>query len=143
MSKQIRWSKELVLDKIIECESNGVSLKNGSIRKTHNKLYGAAMRYYGSWSEAVKEAGFEYFCYGENKMYVVGDTKYIIAYRKGVEQHVAVDIDFNPPSRVFVDNTKGYPQVTINRKAIPLSCYIYGKTKENKFVPVYVVDKYI
>ncbi|MGN4674927.1 hypothetical protein [Bacillus cereus group sp. MYBK225-1] len=54
---RIKWSKELILEKIQELESQGVNLGGGSIQKTNRSLYSAGCRLFGNWSRACQEAG--------------------------------------------------------------------------------------
>ncbi|HHK5550417.1 TPA: hypothetical protein ACQUHI_000604 [Bacillus tropicus] len=54
---RIKWSKELILEKIQELESQGVNLGGGSIQKTNRSLYSAGCRFFGNWSSACEEAG--------------------------------------------------------------------------------------
>jgi transcription elongation factor Spt5 len=56
---QVKWTDDLVLDKIRELnKSGGVNLER--VRRTDNRLLMAARHRYGSWEEAVKAAGIEY-----------------------------------------------------------------------------------
>ncbi|KAB2454638.1 hypothetical protein F8160_09470 [Bacillus sp. CH126_4D] len=54
---RIKWSKELILEKIQELESQGVNYGGGSIQKTNRSLYSAGRRLFGNWSSACEEAG--------------------------------------------------------------------------------------
>ncbi|MGE1009228.1 hypothetical protein ACVWY7_001209 [Bacillus sp. TE9106W] len=54
---RIKWSKELIIEKIQELESQGVNLGGGSIQKTNRPLYSAGCRLFGSWSSTCEEAG--------------------------------------------------------------------------------------
>ncbi|MRS25134.1 hypothetical protein [Bacillus sp. RIT694] len=54
---RIKWSKELILEKIQELESQGVNFGGGSIQKTNRSLYSAGRRLFGNWSSACEEAG--------------------------------------------------------------------------------------
>ncbi|AJH70081.1 hypothetical protein BF32_106 [Bacillus thuringiensis] len=54
---RIKWSKELILEKIQELESQGVNLGGGSIQKTNRPLYSAGCRLFGNWSSTCEEAG--------------------------------------------------------------------------------------
>ncbi|MCP1166772.1 hypothetical protein NKS31_27930 [Bacillus sp. 1813sda1] len=54
---RIKWSKELILEKIQELESQGVNFGGGSIQKTNRSLYSAGCRLFGNWSSACEEAG--------------------------------------------------------------------------------------
>ncbi|KXY64184.1 hypothetical protein [Bacillus cereus] len=53
---RIKWSKELILEKIQELESQGVNLGGGSIQKTNRPLYSASCRFFGDWASACEEA---------------------------------------------------------------------------------------
>ncbi|AFQ25792.1 hypothetical protein P4493_22795 [Bacillus thuringiensis] len=54
---RIKWSKELILKKIQELETQGVNFGGGSIQKTNRSLYSAGCRLFGNWSSACEEAG--------------------------------------------------------------------------------------
>lgn len=54
---RIKWSKELIIEKIQELESQGVNFGGGSIQKTNRSLYSAGCRLFGNWSSACEEAG--------------------------------------------------------------------------------------
>ncbi|GAB6458838.1 hypothetical protein bcgnr5371_12230 [Bacillus cereus] len=54
---RIKWSKELIIEKIQELESQGVNLGGGSIQKTNRPLYSAGCRLFGNWFRACEEAG--------------------------------------------------------------------------------------
>ncbi|HFJ9465266.1 hypothetical protein ORN01_04220 [Bacillus cereus] len=54
---RIKWSKELIIEKIQELESQGVNFGGGSIQKTNRALYSAGCRLFGNWSSACEEAG--------------------------------------------------------------------------------------
>ncbi len=53
---RIKWSKELILEKIQELESQGINLGGGSIQKTNRPLYSASCRFFGDWASACEEA---------------------------------------------------------------------------------------
>lgn len=52
----IKWSKEKIIEQIQK-----LKYKNAKYAKVnYYALYGAAIRYFGSWASAIKEAGFNY-----------------------------------------------------------------------------------
>lgn len=51
-----KWSKEAILDEISQLTE--ISAKK--IQCDRSSLYGAAIRYFGSWKKAVEAAGFDY-----------------------------------------------------------------------------------
>lgn len=55
-AKQRRWSADDVIREIHAC--NDMSAKYNQRALPH--LYGAAVRYFGSWKKAVEAAGFDY-----------------------------------------------------------------------------------
>ena len=68
MDKRIRsanrkWSKELILNEILNLKE--VSAKQNQLQ--HSGLYGAAIRYFGSWKNAVEAAGLNYTHVRKNK----------------------------------------------------------------------------
>lgn len=54
------WSKEKVLATVREFHQKGEPLYTGKIERDHRGLYEAAMRYVGSWPEAITKAGLNY-----------------------------------------------------------------------------------
>lgn len=121
----IKWSKELVIEKIIESNNKGIKLNSGSIRKTDIKLFTSARRYFGSWKNAVQSAGINYVGDIPNKISVVGDTKeVIVTKRNGSKLTVIIDNHVNLPSSVCVGG--GYPRVCVDGKQILLHRYVFG-----------------
>lgn len=61
MSKDI-WSKELIIEKILERHKNGLSLSTKYILKEDSKLFNNAKskRYFGSWRNAIEATGLNY-----------------------------------------------------------------------------------
>lgn len=50
------WSRAKIIEEI-----RGLEHRNsGNVRRSHAALYNAALRVFGSWKEAVDEAGFDY-----------------------------------------------------------------------------------
>lgn len=58
MARQ-RWSKEKVIERIQERSREGLALNSDAIVHEDEPLMGAARRYYGSWQNALVEAGFD------------------------------------------------------------------------------------
>jgi len=54
------WTKPRIIMCVQNLEKRGVRLSSKSIQNTHNRLFGAAMRQFGSWSQAVEAAGISY-----------------------------------------------------------------------------------
>ena len=53
-----RWTKEEIVDGILELKEKGVMLRSGAVRKEAPALFAAACkpRFFGSWSQALKAA---------------------------------------------------------------------------------------
>ncbi|MBR9704136.1 hypothetical protein GOV12_01900 [Candidatus Pacearchaeota archaeon] len=54
------WNKEKVAVEIRRLDNEGISLNTTSIIDEDNKLYKAALRYYGSWKKALTELDYDY-----------------------------------------------------------------------------------
>ncbi|OXS54895.1 hypothetical protein B0G93_13150 [Bacillus sp. V-88] len=57
---QLKWSKEDVIFEIKNLHNNGERLNSSYARQFHSSLYDGACNRYGSWEDAVTEAGIEY-----------------------------------------------------------------------------------
>ena len=55
-----KWSKQKIIDEILKLHKNGKDLSSQGIRKNFDSLWGAAMRYFGSWGNAIKATGLDY-----------------------------------------------------------------------------------
>ena len=62
MSNQQKWSRERIKRYVVFLSQKGISLNAGEICRSYPSLFSAAnsKQYFGSWGEAVKEAGFDY-----------------------------------------------------------------------------------
>lgn len=61
MAKQtIKWSKDLIIQNILELRKQGQPINNTAIIKINEKLVGAAIRYFGSWKNAIEACGINY-----------------------------------------------------------------------------------
>ena len=62
MNYQQKWSREKIKKDIIYLSQKGISLNAGEISQSHSSLFSVASsrQYFGSWGEAVEEAGFDY-----------------------------------------------------------------------------------
>jgi len=58
--KEERWGKEKVLDKILRLHQAEENLNAKYIRDNYSSLHWAAGKYFGSWGNAVTEAGLDY-----------------------------------------------------------------------------------
>jgi len=60
LKKNIKWSKEKILNRIKKIDRAGEWLAPTAVLKKHPKLFNAAVRnkYFGSWRNALSEAGF-------------------------------------------------------------------------------------
>ena len=134
MSKRVSWNKEMVIEKIKEYHSQGISLKGGDMNKLDSSLCNASRRYFGNWRGAVIESGIDYdSLLGRNKVVIVGDHKEILVTQKDGTKHIVlVDIDFDETINVFVNG--GYPKAIINKKSTYLHCYLYGEVNEGNYV---------
>ncbi|WP_176581335.1 HNH endonuclease [Bacillus thuringiensis] len=134
MSKKIRWTRELVLQKIREYHAQGVELKSNSIRKVDNKLFDAARRRFSSWGEAVEMAGFEYDhqeWLPRNVITIEGDTKKIIVTKRDGSKHIVlVDSYLSLPSKIGIPMEHDHAQVSFEGQSMPLHIYIYGQARE-------------
>ncbi|PFJ81443.1 hypothetical protein COI95_08740 [Bacillus cereus] len=54
----MRWTNEIIIDRIRELNALGVPLGGGAIQKTNRSLYSAACRLFANWNNAVESAGF-------------------------------------------------------------------------------------
>lgn len=56
------WSKQKIIDRIIELNQNGENLNSHHMKSNHSTLYWAACRakYFGSWENAIIAAGLDY-----------------------------------------------------------------------------------
>jgi len=57
-----KWSKEKIVETIQELKTKGTDISASNISKNHIPLFTAAcsQRYFSSWANAVKAAGFNY-----------------------------------------------------------------------------------
>ena len=77
IKKTEEWSKEKIVDEILELYNSGEDLNANNMREANIALYGAAVnkRYFGSWKRAVEVAGLDY---DEIKRYQQWDRQKII-----------------------------------------------------------------
>lgn len=54
------WSEERIVTNIRQLVEMEESLSSTTVQNGHSALHGAAIRYYGSWENAVRAAGFDY-----------------------------------------------------------------------------------
>lgn len=59
MKREI-WNKELIISKIINIKEQGEPLFASHVMSNNSKLYGAARKHFGSWENAITEAGLDY-----------------------------------------------------------------------------------
>lgn len=52
-----RWSKEIIIDIIKSMENDGQELTTRYLEENHNDLYNATFKYFGSYNNALSEAG--------------------------------------------------------------------------------------
>lgn len=57
-----KWSKEIIVEMVKDLKNRNIDLSAGYISKHHVSLFTAASsrRYFGSWANAVREAGVNY-----------------------------------------------------------------------------------
>lgn len=55
-----KWSKESIIEKILELHQQSVSLNAIAVMENNVKLYGAARTHFGSWQNAINAAGLDY-----------------------------------------------------------------------------------
>lgn len=55
-----QWDRAKVIEEIKMIDANDEPLNAAHVIRNHSGLYGAAMTYWGSWSNAVSEAGIDY-----------------------------------------------------------------------------------
>lgn len=60
MNTRIKWTEEMVIEKIQEIHLAGEPLNASHIMKTDSRLYGASRKHLGSWKDAVAKAGLDY-----------------------------------------------------------------------------------
>lgn len=54
------WTKEQIVNEIIEIATRGESLNYEYMRKNYLRLHRAAQRHFGSWRNAIEASGFSY-----------------------------------------------------------------------------------
>lgn len=54
------WSKQIVIDEIVQFAIEDGNLRSDYVQKKYTKLHSAAQRYFKSWKDAVEAAGFDY-----------------------------------------------------------------------------------
>jgi hypothetical protein len=60
IKKLSKWSKQRIIDEILELNASKENLNASYILKHHTALYSAAVKYFGSWKSAVITAGLDY-----------------------------------------------------------------------------------
>jgi hypothetical protein len=55
-----KWDKETIISEIKLRNSLGLSLQSTIVNKEDKKLFGSVRLYFGSWENAITEAGFDY-----------------------------------------------------------------------------------
>jgi len=60
LKKNVFWREEDIIERIRALRNAGESLKSTNVRKNYPALYSAACRHFGSWRDAVEEAGIDY-----------------------------------------------------------------------------------
>lgn len=132
---RIKWSKELIQEKILSLHENGESLTSRHIKRLDSKLHNASWRYFGGWGNAVVSCGLEYTTgMKPNKFKIIGNTKEItVTNRNNEEFIVLVDKDVFIPASVWISN-KEYPRITIDGEKILLHRYLFGKVEEGNVV---------
>jgi hypothetical protein len=76
--REARWSREKVIDEILQLRQTGEGLNAKQVHDNHPSLYWAAGKYFGSWRNAITEAGL--------------DHKKIILYSNGSKQKIIDEI---------------------------------------------------
>lgn len=61
------WTREMVIVQILQREANHDSLRPRAILKDNRPLYNAAVRKFGSWSQALLSAGVPLSKYGKTR----------------------------------------------------------------------------
>lgn len=54
-----RWTREKILEELQELRRQGIPLTVTSISDQHERLYRAAKRHFGSWTNVLKELGIQ------------------------------------------------------------------------------------
>ena len=54
------WSKEIIIETILRMHAAGENLNSNFIQTKRMKLYGASIKYFGGWKQAVEAAGLDY-----------------------------------------------------------------------------------
>jgi hypothetical protein len=57
---RLKWSQELILERIRELRERGSDLTPSEVGARHGALVSAAERYFGNWPAAVRAAGIDY-----------------------------------------------------------------------------------
>lgn len=57
---RLKWNRTIVISRIRELLATGEKLNSNHIQMHHRALYASAIRYFGSWSKAIKAAGYDY-----------------------------------------------------------------------------------
>jgi len=55
-----RWSRDVVTREIMRLNDEGADLRHSEVSKKQQRLVSAAIRYFGSWGDAVSASGIDY-----------------------------------------------------------------------------------
>ena len=55
-----KWSRDIVVREIERLCDEGADLRHSEVSRNHHRLVSAAIRYFGSWGEAVSASGIDY-----------------------------------------------------------------------------------
>ncbi|MCC7500339.1 hypothetical protein IT396_00840 [Candidatus Nomurabacteria bacterium] len=66
-SPLIIWSKETVIQEILQLHENGVPLNTGALGETYGYIRSAGEKHFGSWGKAITAAGLDYLTICKNK----------------------------------------------------------------------------
>lgn len=128
-----KWAKELVLEKIREYNSQGISLKSGAMQKYDMSLFNGARRTFGNWKSAMEAAKIDYAGNEPNVITDVGSHKEItIFHRDKSKTVVLVDKDYSDTRRVCINSNSGYPAFSVSGEL--LHRFIYGEVSDGNYV---------
>ncbi|MBJ8027871.1 HNH endonuclease signature motif containing protein [Bacillus cereus group sp. N21] len=120
MSKQMRWTRELIVERIKYWHSQGESLTRANMRKVDSKLERicrADKGYFKGWTDAVTTSVGSYVNHKiKPTPWRIEDDKriYTVTKRDGTKIEFTFSVDFPIIETAVTSKTKGYPQVRIN-----------------------------
>lgn len=138
MSGRIKWSKELISEKLNYYYKSGIDIQPRNLRKVDSKLYNAIYnkKNFSSWEEAFKFSGILLEVVKHpggidgklNTYRIENDCKiFEVVKRNGDIEEITTDVDFTPKTAITTDKD-GYALMIHKGKAVRLHRYLLGVT---------------